>query len=453
MNKRQSSEKLVSGPIPVTLLKLSAPMLLGIVSMMSFNLIDTFFIGRLGTLQLAAIALTFPVVMIISMFTLGLGVGAMAVISRSIGEGDRTKIQRYSTDSLSLSFACVLILTFLGVVTINPLFRALGATDDIMPFVKQYLIIWYPGMVFFVVPMVGNNIIRSTGDTFTPSLLMLGSVAVNVALDPLFIFGWGPVPGMGIAGAAVASVVSRGCSLAATIWVIHFREHLLTNFWPGRNQLVASWKAILSVGLPVAVSNAIIPLAMGILSRIIINFGPEAIAGFGVAGRIEAFGLTPVIAMSNGVSPFVGQNLGAHRIDRIKSGLFMAKMFSLGWGLVLFILFLLLGKAFASVFDSSPSVVASASRYLWFVSLSLGLRGIHQIIWTALNVMGKPYDSLFLELILAFGLWVPFSLVGLHYNGLPGVYIGLFCANCIAGVIAWVWADRVVEKMRTSFRT
>ena len=104
MNSQQSAEKLISGPIPSTLINLSAPMLLGILSMMSFNLIDAFFIGQLGALQLAALAMTFPVVMIISMFTLGLGVGAMAVISRSIGEGDRTKIRRYATDSLSLSF-------------------------------------------------------------------------------------------------------------------------------------------------------------------------------------------------------------------------------------------------------------------------------------------------------------------------------------------------------------
>ena len=447
MNANRSSEKLVSGPIPSTLINLSAPMLLGIISMMSFNLIDTFFIGQLGAPQLAAFTLTFPIVMIISMFTLGLGVGAMAAISRCIGEGDRTKIRRYATDSLSLSFVCVFFLTLIGVITITPLFTLLGATADILPFVKRYMIIWYPGMVFFVVPMIGNNIIRSTGDTLTPSLLLLGSMAVNTALDPLFIFGWGPVPHMGIAGAAVASAISRGLSLVATIWVVHFREKLLTDPWPGRAALFSSWKSILAIGLPVSVSNAVIPLAMGVITRIIIHFGPEAIAGFGVATRIEAFGLTPIIAMSNGISPFVGQNIGAHRYDRIKKGLFIAKIFSVGWGLVLFGTFLTIGMPLASVFNSSPLIVASASRYLWFVSISLGLRGVHQIIWTALNVMGRPYDSLVLELILTFGLWIPFSLAGSHISGMAGVYVGLSCGNGIAGIIAWLWEDHVVDKL------
>ena len=152
--------------------------------------------------------------------------------------------------------------------------------------------------------------------------------------------------------------------------------------------------------------------------------------------------------MSNGISPFVGQNLGANRNDRIKSGLSIAKIFSLGWGLVLFAVFLIIGPPLASLFNSSPAVTAAASQYLKFVSLSLGLRGIHQIIWTALNVMKRPYDSLVLECILAFGLWVPFSLAGSYYIGLTGVFIGLSCANCIAGVIAWVWVDRVIDKVR-----
>ncbi len=132
-------------------------MLIGILGMMAFNVIDVFFVGRLGTVPLAAITLTFPVVMVVGTFTLGLGVGAMAVISRGIGAGDRTMIRRYSTDALSLSVVCVVLLTVLGLFTIEPLFYLLGATEPMLHFVKQYMIIWYPGMLFYIVPIVGNN--------------------------------------------------------------------------------------------------------------------------------------------------------------------------------------------------------------------------------------------------------------------------------------------------------
>jgi putative MATE family efflux protein len=446
MNSTKTPPKLTSGPIASTLIGLSAPMLLGILSMMSFNLIDTFFVGRLGTLQLAALSLTFPVAMVVSTFTLGLGVGAMAAISKSIGEGDQSLIRRYTTDSLTLTTLCVIVLAGTGMVTVEPLFRLLGATDATMPFVKQYMCIWYPGMVFFVVPMISNNVLRATGDTLTPSIVMVAGMAINALLDPLFIFGWGPVPRLGIAGAAVASVVGRGLMLAASLWILNFREKLLAPPWPGRAALLSSWKTILGIGLAVAVSNAVIPIAMGIITRIVSQFGPEAVAGFGVATRIEALGFTLIIAMSTGVSPFVGQNFGAKRFDRIEQAIRFSAKFSLAWGAVLCAAFLLFGTPIASLFSANESVIATAGLYLWLVSVSLGLRGVHQIIWTALNVLGRPFDSLALEMILAFGLWIPFSFMGAKIAQITGVFFGLSISSIIAGTIAYVWANRVVKK-------
>jgi MATE family, multidrug efflux pump len=438
--------KLTTGPIGLTLTRLAAPMLVGILGMMAFNVIDVFFVGRLGTVPLAAITLTFPVVMVVGTFTLGLGVGAMAVISRGIGAGDRTMIRRYSTDALSLSVVCVVLLTVLGLFTIEPLFHLLGATEFMLHFVKQYMIIWYPGMLFYVVPIVGNNIIRATGDTVTPSVVMLLGVLVNAVLDPLFIFGWGPVPAMGISGAAIATVIARGLTLGVALWVLYFREHLLASPWPGLAKLISSWKTLLGTGLPVAVSNAIIPVALGIITRFVTQFGAEAVAGFGVATRIEGFGLAIVFALSTGISPFVGQNFGAGRVDRIIKGISLARIFSLAWGLFLAVTFWILARPISAWFNSDPLVVESAVLYLWIVPVSLGLRSIHQIIWTSLNVMGRPWDALILEFLLAFTLWIPFAWAGAQIAGTSGLYGGLTLANIIAGVIAYIWVDRILVK-------
>jgi putative MATE family efflux protein len=453
MKTTETLPKLTSGPVASTLIGLSAPMLLGILSMMSFNLIDTFFVGRLGTLQLAALTLTFPVGMVVATFTLGLGVGAMAAISKSIGEGDQSRIRRFTTDALTLSTLCVVVLTGVGLATVDPLFRILGATGETMPLVKQYMYIWYPGMVFFVVPMISNNVLRATGDTLTPSLVMIGGMAINALLDPIFIFGWGPVPRLGIAGAAVASVLGRGLMLAASLWILNFREKLLAPPWPGRAALLSSWKTILGTGLTVAISNAVIPVATGIITRIVSQFGAEAVAGFGVATRIEAVGFTLIIAMSTGISPFVGQNFGAKRFDRIEQGIRFSAKFSLAWGAVLCAAFLIFGTSLSRLFNGNESVTSTTSLYLGLISVSLGLRGVHQIIWTALNVLGRPYDSLVLEFILAFVLWIPFSLAGAHVAQITGMFFGISIANVIAGVIAFAWAGRVVkkEKSRVSF--
>jgi len=428
------------------LARLALPMLVGIVGMMAFNVVDTFFVGRLGTLPLAAMTLTFPVVMVVGTFTLGLAVGAMVVVSQSIGAGDESRIRRYTTDALTLAGLCVVVLAGVGLATIEPLFRLLGATDAMMPFVRQYMLIWYPGMVFYVVPTVGNNIIRATGDTLTPSVVMLVGVAINAALDPLLIFGWGPIPPLGVAGAAIATVLTRAMTLVVALWVLHFREHLLVTPWPGGQILIESWKVILRMGLPVAISNVVIPIALGAVTRIVTRFGTEAVAGFGVATRIESFGLALVFALSSGISPFVGQNFGAGRMDRVREGIGHAKAFCLGWGVLLLLVFALFGRRLASYFDPSPAVIRSAALYLWIVSLSLGLRGIHLVVWTSLNVLGRPYDSLFLEFLLAFGLWIPLALAGAHLAQLPGLYGGLSLANLLAGAVAYVWIDRVVKR-------
>lgn len=445
MRKRSPSGILTAGPIGPTLVRLSLPMLVGIVGMMAFNVVDTFFVGRLGTLPLAAMTLTFPVVMVIGTFALGLGIGAMVAVSQSIGAGDESRIRRYTTDALTLAALCVAVLSAIGLATIEPLFRLLGATDEMMPFVRQYMLIWYPGMVFYIMPIVGNNIIRATGDTLTPSVIMLVSIAINAVLDPLLIFGLGPIPALGVAGAAIATVVSRALTLAVALWVLHFHQHLLAFPWPGRRALVESWRIVLRIGLPVAVSNIVIPIALGVVTRIVTRFGAEAVAGFGVATRIESFGLALIYALSAGVSPFVGQNFGAGRMDRVRKGLDYAKAFCLGWGILLLAVFLLFGRRLVSYFDPDPAAIRAASLYLWIISISLGLRSIHQITWTALNVLGRPYESLFLEFLLAFGLWIPLAVAGAHVAHLPGVYGGLSLANLLAGAVAYVWINRVTK--------
>jgi len=166
---RADKAHLTGGPVVRTLLRLTWPMVAGIIGMVLFNLVDTFYVGRLGTLELAALSYTFPVVLVVASLAMGLGIGTAAVLSRAIGEGDHHKVQRFATDGLLLSALIVTSVAVAGVVTIEPLFRQLGADEAIIPLVKQYMRIWYVGVPFVIIPMVGNNAIRATGDTKTPA--------------------------------------------------------------------------------------------------------------------------------------------------------------------------------------------------------------------------------------------------------------------------------------------
>ncbi len=164
MSKLPSPASLTEGPIGPTLIKLTVPMLFGIMGMVVFNLVDTIYVGRLGTAELAALSFTFPVVMVVTSIGLGIGVGASSLISFAIGEGNHSKVQRITSDSLVLSLLLVTVFISIGYFTIDPLFTALGATPEILILIHQYMEIWYLGVPFVIVPMVGNNALRAKGD-------------------------------------------------------------------------------------------------------------------------------------------------------------------------------------------------------------------------------------------------------------------------------------------------
>ena len=254
--------KLTEGQISLQLLRLSLPMVWGVFSVLAFSLADTYFVAQLGTNELAAMSFTFPVVTVLGSIAMGLGTGVSSVIARVIGEGDRRKVQQLTTDGLLLSFLIVGILVSIGLVTIGPLFATLGAEPELLSPIGDYMNIWYLGMVFLVVPMVGNSAIRASGNTVVPSLIMTLAAAVNILVDPLLIFGWGPLPALGLKGAALATVISRASTLVASLAFLHFHERLILFTLTSPKVMLASWRRLLSVGLPAAATNLISPLSV-----------------------------------------------------------------------------------------------------------------------------------------------------------------------------------------------
>ena len=191
---KKNKHNLVEGPIGKTLFYMTLPMIMGQLSLVIFNLVDTFFVGRLGADQLAAMSFTFPVILMVGSISMGLGVGISVVVSRAIGEGNHDKIKEMTMDSMLLAAIVVVIVCFLGVITINPLFRFLGASDEMIKLIRSYMLIWYPGVLVVIIPMFGGNIIAAMGDTKTVGKMMLCAAIINVILDPLLIFGIGFFP-------------------------------------------------------------------------------------------------------------------------------------------------------------------------------------------------------------------------------------------------------------------
>ena len=428
--------KLTEGHVSIQLLKLSLPMVWGVLSVLAFSLADTYFVAQLGTKELAAISFTFPVVTVLSSIAMGLGTGVSSVVARVIGKGDRLQVQRLTTDSLLLSVAIVGIFSTLGLNTIDPLFSTLGAKSELIPLIRDYMSIWYLGMVFLVVPLVGNSALRACGNTLIPSLIMTLAAAINILLDPLFIFGWGAIPALGLKGAAIASLISRVGILVASLAFLHFQERLLIFTVPSLQTLIKSWRSLMSVGLPAAVTSLISPLSVSFATSLIAQYGTEAVAGFGLASRLEALALIIPLAISASIGPFVGQNWGAQQYGRVKRSLQLSFFFCLTWGGLVAVLLGTMAPAIAAWFDSDPGVVNSASVYLTLVPISYGALGIVFTASSALNGLGKPMLALGMSLFRLLLLYIPLAYLGSQLFGI----FGIFGATCLSNVIVGLWA-------------
>jgi len=184
-----TKKDLTQGSVGKNITNQAFGMMVGMLSMVGYNLVDTFFVGKLGTSQLAAMSFTFPVVMAANSIALGLGVGAAAVISRAIGSKNHEEVKRLTTNSLILGLIVVAILMIVGFATMDMVFTSLGAKGEILVYIKEYMTVWYWGMPFVVIPMIGSNAIRAAGNTLLPSIVMMASMLVNAVLDPFMIFG------------------------------------------------------------------------------------------------------------------------------------------------------------------------------------------------------------------------------------------------------------------------
>lgn len=433
---------LTTGSVGRRLMSLTLPMIAGMFSIVAFNLADAFFVARLGVRELAAMSFTFPVVMLLGTMGVGLGTGAGAVISQAIGEGDERKVRRLTTDSLFLSLIIVVAMALMGLATMKPAFKMMGAAEDLYPLIKEYMLVWYLGMIFLIVPMVGNSAIRASGDTKFPSLIMMIAALVNIVLDPLLIFGLLGFPRLGLLGAAVATVVSRAAALTASLTVLHFRKKMLDSSIPPLRDILISWKKILHIGIPAAATNMLIPVSMGAITRIAAKFGPEAVAAVGAGTRIESFSFMIVMALAASVVPLIGQNWGARKSNRIRQAITLSNQYAFWWGTGTMIVFFLLGNQIAVLFTDNPTVSENIALYLLIVPIGYGLRGVATITSAAFNAVNRPVAAAMLSIVRTLVLTVPIAWIGAEYWGIKGLFSGMGGANILAGTLAFYCTRR-----------
>ncbi|RDV25271.1 MATE family efflux transporter [Alteromonas aestuariivivens] len=421
-------------------------MIMGMVMMMSFGLVDTFFVSLLGTHELAAISFTFPVTFTVISLNIGLGIGTSAIIGRMQGARDFSRSRFYATGSLMLSVLLVGALAFIGYLSIEPVFSALNADPALMPAIRDYMSVWYLSSIFLSLPMVGNSVLRACGDTRTPSIIMASGGALNAALDPLLIFGFGPVPAMGIQGAALATLIAWLVGASWIIYLLAVKRQLILPRILGLAELKECAREILRIGLPAAGANMLTPIAGGVMTAVVAGYGAEAVAAWGVGNRMESIASIVILALSMTLPPFISQNVGANLHARVRHAYHIAIRFVLMWQLAVFVLLWLLSDWIAAAFANEPDVGFLIALFLTIVPLGYGMQGIIILTNSSLNAMHRPMSALILSIVRLFVFYVPVSYIASIYFGIQGLFWGTVAANAMMALLSFASFRRALNQ-------
>lgn len=451
MPSNRTQPSLLEGPVAGHLHRLALPMVWGILATMSFNVVDTYFVAQLGSAPLAAMSFTFPVVMVINALAIGLGAGTSSAVARAYGAGDMPQVRRLVSNATLLAFLIALVVSAVGLLTIEPLFRLLGAQEQLLPQIADYMVTWYFGAVFAVVPMVSLSALRAIGNSAITGRILMAVAFFNLILDPLLIFGLFGFPRLELQGAALATVIARGVSFIIALYVLVRRENILgmpSWQWPA---LRDSWRTLLAVGLPAIATNVIIPMSGGVVVALVATHGADAVAGLGIALRIEPMALIVFYALSSVVGPFMGQNAGAGRYDRLLQTVSVLARFCLAFGLGLGLVLWFAGGSLSSLFSESPEVLAVAVAYLGLVPFSYAGYGFVMSANAAFNGLGHPLPGTLISFLRVLGLYLPLAWLGNYLWGIPGLFVATLISNLVLGAAAWWWLRRYLGGHQAEF--
>ena len=450
---KPAKAKLTSGPVSSAILSMMAPMIIGLMVLITNSLVDAYFVSQLGSAPLAAVSYAFPVSFIVGAIAMGLGTGTSSLVSRLFGAGNQEKVRQIATHSMLLGLIAGLCVVIFGLLTLEEVFSLLGADEQTMPFVKDYMEIYYWGGIFLVIPMIGNAVLRAGGDAKTPSVLMASTAVINAVLDPILIFGWFGFPALGIKGAALAGVLANVVFLIASLSILIFRENLIQFRKNTVAAILHSWYQILHVGLPAISSNLIAPMSTALVTSLISSFGQSAVAGFGLASRLEAFIIIIFMALGGAIAPFVGQNFGAQKFDRLKQGFVFCVAFSFIYALFCIGFFILSVDTLLGFFTTDPEVIKTAKIQLLYCPWGYGFLGLAIIANGSFNAVGKPMPAMTISIGRTLLVYVPLAYWLASSMGIRGVFIAQVLANLLAGIVGFVWYQNVFKQLRLDHQT
>ncbi|MFB6085101.1 MAG: MATE family efflux transporter [Halorientalis sp.] len=438
----QEELELTSGPIAKPLFFLSLPIVITNLLQVTYNLADTFWLGRYSTVALAAITFGFPLVFLLISLGMGLSVAGSVLVAQYTGaeETDEAEYAASQTVTYALLFSAALGLA--GFFLVEEFLALIGASGAVLPPATDYMEVVTLGLPFMFGFIVFISLMRGSGDTITPMLVMLGTVILNVALDPFLIFGWGPFPELGVQGAAIATVFSRGLAMAVGVAImIEGRRGIGINV---RDMVPdpAYARRLLRIGIPASVEGTGRAISVNLLLVIVATFSVTVEAAFGVGIRVFSTIFMPAIAVDRGVETMTGQNIGAGEPDRAATANHFAAKASLvilaGLGVVTFVA----APAIMSLFSDNPAVIAEGANFLRIVAPTFGFMGVTRAYSGGFRGAGKVLTAAAITVLMLGLIRLPIAWFGARIYGPTGIWASFAISNVLAAVVAYLWFKR-----------
>ena len=425
-------------------LLLAIPMVIEMFAESLFAVVDAFWVGKLGPAAQASVAITEQWLVLIYALCIGLSIGATAVVARRTGEKRPEAAARAAVQAIWLGIGFAVVVSVLGVIFAPHLLGLLGASPTVVATGTPYTRVMLGGSITVVLLFMLNAAFRGAGDAaITLRSLWLANV-INIVLCPLFIFGWGPFPELGLLGAAVATTIGRGIGVLFQLYMLFRGNRRLQVRWEhvglDREALQSIFKVARSGMLQLIIGMA----SWMVLGAIVNRFGDQVTAGFGVALRIVMFALLPSWGMSNAAATLVGQNLGAGHPDRAEQAVWRAARYNLyflaAWGLA----FVLFAWDIAGIFTTDPVVQTVASRGLRIVAAGFLFYAYGMVVGQSFNGAGDTKTPTWLNFICFWLLELPLAWFLAHHTSLgpSGIFIAMTVCFCTLAVLSVILFKR-----------
>ncbi|MDD3715878.1 MAG: MATE family efflux transporter [Candidatus Marinimicrobia bacterium] len=425
---------------------LSLPVFFGMVVQYLYNLTDTFFVSRIGGDAIAAMQFNLPFVFFAISICFGLGIGITSLISRALGAKNKRLANNAAEHAVIIGVVLGILISVLSIVFRYPIFRLLGAPENILGLAVQYFEVIVFGFVFNILNEFFRSVLTGEGDVRTPVRFMIIGTIVNVILDPIYIFAFK----LGIAGAAWATITAH---LVVTLLYIYFffiRKGSLVQFAFG--DFSFSWdilKTIFRVGLPASLAFVVMSLGQMLFNRIVVIFGSDAVAGVGVGMRMDQLFFLPIMACASAMVTLTGMLYGAKRFDLMRS----TYLYVIGCGeiiaLTLGIFFYLISPYFIRIFSTEPAITSVGIMYVRYNVFAYPFIVIGMISGRVFQGFGKGVPGLIITTIRIAIIVVPLAILFTQVLGwgVQGVFIAQIISSFSAAVIAFTWIRGSMKKI------